>query len=156
MSIITYGNESVTYIDWFEQMKLVPKSVAPEQQELARGDKRIAREYYRSLYQDREPKITLEMLQKEKPLPRPFSLNDAVVLRINADQSSEWLLDESLYEVGFFIDGVFISEEEQGYLPMSWRLNSKEYGAGDHVLTVNISGFDGRVGVASTVFTVSE
>jgi len=108
-SIVTYGNESLSYISWFESLNLTPKTIAPEAQELTRGENRIAREYYRSLYHD---------------------------------------------EVGFYVDGVFVSEEEQGYLPMSWRLNSSEYSSGEHALTVNISGFDGRVGVASTLFTI--
>jgi len=153
-SIVTYGNESLSYISWFESLNLTPKTIAPEAQELTRGENRIAREYYRSLYHDREPQIALELLQSGKPLETPYKIDQPVVLRINADEASEWLLDESLYEVGFYVDGVFVSEEEQGYLPMSWRLNSSEYSSGEHALTVNISGFDGRVGVASTLFTI--
>ena len=155
-SIIAYGNEEISYVNWFEDMKLEPKTVTPEEQALSRGDKRIAREYYRSVFQDREPQIELKIIQAGKALTEPYQLSESAVLRINADEASQWLLDESLYEVGFYVDGVFVSEEEQGYLPMSWRLNAKEYEAGDHVLTVNISGFDGRVGVASTVFSISE
>jgi len=154
-SIITHGNYELNYTEWFEEIGLLPKSIALVDQKLARGVTRIAREYYRSRFEDREAKIALSFVKDGKTLTAPYTLVDRTALRVNADIESQWLLDESLYEIGFFIDGVFMSEEEQGYLPMSWRLNTEQLSDGEHILTVNVSGFDGRVGVASTRFTVN-
>ena len=153
-STITHGNTKINYRQWFEENNFLTKEVPANQQQLARGSERIAREFYRSVHNDREPKLTLEIIEAGKALEPPYQLSQPSVLRVNADKDSEWLLDESLYEVGFFVDGVFVAEEEQGYLPMSWRLDPKRYGSGRHTLTVNISGFDGRVGVGSMIFHV--
>ena len=152
-SIITYGNASLLYADWFSELQLIPKSVPVDNQPLERGEHRIAREYYRSQFEDKEPKLDLNILSDGVVASKPYTLSKTAVLRVNADADSEWLLDESLYEVGFFVDGVFVAEEEQGYLPLSWRLDPDRFGPGEHVLTVNISGFDGRVGVGSLLFT---
>ena len=42
-------------------------------------------------------------------------------LAVTADIAREdrWLMNESLYEVAFFIDHQFVSEEEQGYVPLT-------------------------------------
>lgn len=153
-SIITYGNSVLDYETWFENNEYTPRSVDPKEQSLARGEARIAREYYRSVYADSEPRITLKLVVAGEVLNPPFTISENAILKVDADDTSQWLLDESLYEVGFFVNGVFVSEEEQGYLPMSWRFLHDQIEPGEHLLTVNISGFDGRVGTASTKFFV--
>jgi hypothetical protein len=63
-------------------------------------------------------------------------------------------MQESLYEVAFFVDGEFVSEEENGYMPLTWLWNPGDISKGRHMLTVNVSGHDGRVGVKSILFDI--
>ncbi|MCB1663983.1 MAG: Ig-like domain-containing protein [Pseudomonadales bacterium] len=73
---------------------------------------------------------------------------------VDIPKADKKVLEESLFEVGFFVDGEFVSEEEQGYVPFTWNFDPRRFGPGEHVLTVNISGFSGQVGSASLLFSV--
>lgn len=65
------------------------------------------------------------------------------------NDEDRWAMQQSLYEVAFFVDNVFISEQEQGYVPLNWRWNPVDLKPGIHTVTVNVSGFNGQVGVKS-------
>lgn len=65
-------------------------------------------------------------------------------------------MNEQQYEVAFFIDGEFIAEEEQGYVPITWNWVAQDLSPGEHMLTVNISGFGGKVGVSSLLFEINK
>ena len=64
-------------------------------------------------------------------------------------------MQQSLYEVAFFLDYQFVSEEETGYTPLSWRWAGNAE-PGLHTMTVNISGLWGQVGVGTVKFLVKE
>ena len=66
----------------------------------------------------------------------------------------KWPLEQSLYEVSFFLDQQFVSEEETGYTPLTWRWDPAGLAPGLHVMTVNVSGYWGHVGVASVLLRV--
>ena len=57
-----------------------------------------------------------------------------------------------------FIDNEFVAEEEQGFVPFVWRWSPGRYGIepGEHVLTVNVSGYNGQVGVRNLAFSLIE
>jgi hypothetical protein len=63
----------------------------------------------------------------------------------------EWQprLNSRLYEIYYFIDGVFLMEEPWLRLPHEGRLEVKEQIDGLHVLTVNVIHDDGQTGVKS-------
>ena len=67
-----------------------------------------------------------------------------------------WAMQQSLYEVAFFVDNQFLSEEEQGYVPLTWRWNPAGLKPGIHLVTVNVSGFNGQVGVKSLQIAIPE
>jgi hypothetical protein len=58
------------------------------------------------------------------------------------------------YEIAFYIDNEFISEEEQGYVPLTWIWKPVGLASEKHVLTVNVSGLRGQVGVKSLAFEI--
>ena len=117
---------------------------------------RIAPEFYRSRLDDAPATLALALLDGDAPIERPHLIVEPAILRVDVDERGRRALTESLFEVGFFVNGEFVSEEEQGYLPISWRLDPARYGPGEHVLTVNVTAFDGRVATASTRFRVAE
>jgi hypothetical protein len=120
---------------------------------------RIARQYYLPRDHDAEPKVTLvlpeDLPRSAEGLPR-LKPGQLVIVRTDIPTADRWLMNESLYEVGFFVDHVFLAEEEQGYVPLTWRWKVQGLSPGRHLLTVNISGFGGKVGVASLLFEVIE
>jgi hypothetical protein len=68
-------------------------------------------------------------------------------VRVSVDlhPDDRWLMQEQLYEVAYFVDGDFVSEEENGYVPIAWQWNTGMLPAGEHLLT-HLTGFTGRVG----------
>lgn len=52
---------------------------------------------------------------------------------------------EGAYEVAFYVDHEFVSEEERGYLPMRWRWDAGGTPRDRHLLTVNLLQFGGDI-----------
>jgi hypothetical protein len=159
-AIITLGNKKISYADYRKQKGWADRVVNPKDIILARGDVRIARQYYISPAQARDPRIELSMVgldsnRTSKGLP-VFKSGQQVQVKVEVDKKDRWLIDQSLYEVAFFIDHEFVSEEEQGYLPLTWRWAVNSVEPGQHIFTVNISGFDGKVSVVSQLFEIEK
>jgi hypothetical protein len=79
-----------------------------------------------------------------------------VLTEIQLDPVDELYLDQERYEVSFFVDYEFVAEEEQGFVPFTWRWSPGRYSIapGEHILTINVSGYSGQVGVRNLAFTL--
>lgn len=158
-AIVTVGNNDLTYANYRTQKGWPIKTVKPEEIILQRGDRRISRQYYVSPAMTLDPPIELEFPKELArsaaglPIIRP---GQSVLVKVDVDKAHRWLFDESLYEVAFFIDHAFVSEEEQGYVPITWSWTVDALSPGQHFFTVNISGFSGKVGVVSQLFEVAK
>ncbi len=53
------------------------------------------------------------------------------------------------FEPVFFVDGIFTFENEVGFLPMTWRWDTRGVNEGVHFLTANLRGYEGNFGVAT-------
>ena len=126
-----------------------------EEIRLERDGERLMRQSQVPLSHLPDPRVSLRIVED---LPRRddglLLVRGPVTFRVDMDAEDKWLLDQSLYEVSFFLDRRFVSEEETGYTPLSWRWDPAGLGPGAHTMTVNISGFAGHVGVASVRFWV--
>jgi hypothetical protein len=150
-TVITTGQDSVDYRRWRIAQgwpehpdKQVGDSAA---QPLERNGQRIARQYYMARYKDREPRITVNLVGREgQALPSGAPLPEDVRVSVDLHPDDRWLMQEQLYEVAFFVNGDFVSEEENGYVPIGWIWNTAALKPGRHLLTVNLTGFTGRVG----------
>jgi hypothetical protein len=112
-----------------------------------RSGQRVAREHYMPRYKDREPRIDVRLSALDgQPLIDGAPLPAQVRVVVDLHPDDRWLMQEQLYEIGFFLDGNFIAEEENGYVPIGWIWDTGKVAAGKHVLTVNLTGFGGRVG----------
>ena len=80
------------------------------------------------------------------------SIDGPFTITVDLDSTDQWAMDQSQYEVAFFINGEFVAEEEQGYVPLKWRWNPVGLEPGKHTLTVNVSSFNGAVGVRTVEF----
>jgi hypothetical protein len=148
-SVITTGHEGPGYREWrlaqgfAETPEPGPGAIGP----LVRDGQRIARQHYMPRWKDREPRITLALVGADGvPLAAGAPLPRELRVHVDLHPDDRWLMQEQLYEVAFFVDGAFVSEEENGYVPIGWIWNTESLDKGRHLLTVNLTGFSGRVG----------
>ncbi len=149
-TVITTGNAGLDYREWrlaqgwAERPDPAPSASA---QPLVRQGQRIARQHYMARYKDREPRISVAIASSDgKPVDPEAPLPDIVRVVVDLHPDDRWLLQEQLYEVAFFINGEFVAEEENGYVPIAWVWNTASLKPGRQLLTVNLTGFTGRVG----------
>ena len=154
-AILVFGNRALDYRAYRKEKGWPDRVVRREDMRLVREGKRISRHYYFPRSRDAIPVITLtlpkELARSKAGLP-VVNNGQAVLIRVDIPPADRWLMNESLYEVGFFLDQAFLAEEEQGYVPIGFLWRPKGLSPGTHLLSVNISGFSGKVGVASLQF----
>lgn len=158
-TIIATGNRILDYSGYRKARHWPDIRIPQEAQILERGGVRLSKQYYAPRYQDIDAKVRTEL---PASLPRNASgwpvikADETVPVKVDIAPEHRWLMDESLYEVAFFIDQQFASEEEQGYLPLTWHWKANGLAPGKHLLTVNISGFGGRIGISNLLFEVPQ
>ncbi len=79
-----------------------------------------------------------------------------VPIRIDVAEARHAALFKQRFEPVFFIDGIFLSEIEVGFLPTTYLWDSREYNPGIHYLTVNIVGFEGSMGSATLKLKIED
>ena len=154
-AIITTGNGALTYRDYSQQKGWQQSVLNSQNRVLMRNNQRIAREYYWSQSEYADPEISLNLIAEEQDAATNLPVvqsGQRTPIKVDIVKRDRWLMNEEQYEVAFFLDGKFIAEEEQGYVPITWNWRPANLAAGEHMLTVNISGFSGKIGVASVLF----
>lgn len=156
-SIITYGNTSEDYRTYRERKGWALPKMPLGMVQLSREGRRLSREYFQPLLQQRSPRITVKMTEPAGNREiREIKHLDEIVTLVDLHPDDEQYLDQSRYEVSFFVDNRFLAEEEQGYVPLRWKWSPSRFGLkpGKHILTVNISGYEGQVGVKNIEFNI--
>jgi len=149
-AILTLGNTTLNYHAWRKNNEWPSAMSDLSKVAFARDGRRLSRHYYLPRSVDIDPRISLEIVDQ---LPKNKDgipiVSGPVSLKVGMHAEDRWAMQQSLYEVAFFINNTFISEEEQGYVPLTWRWNPVGLKPGIHLVTVNVSGFNGQVGVKS-------
>jgi len=155
-SIITYGNSKLSYRAYREKKKWALRQASYKNRKLERAGKLIRPEYYTPVLQQKSPRITVNLLDTSRKPLKKISGFDEVITEVKINPLDEIYLDQERYEISFFINNEFIAEEEQGFVPFTWRWSPGRFGLkpGNHVLTVNVSGYSGQVGVRNIAFTL--
>ena len=155
-SIITYGNTKQSYRAYREHMKWPLRQASYKNRLLERDGKLIRPEYYTPILQQKSPRITVNLLDTSRNHINKITGFDELITEVKLNPLDEIYLDQERYEISFFIDNNFIAEEEQGFVPFIWRWSPGRFGLkpGKHVLTVNVSGYSGQVGVRNIEFTL--
>ncbi|MES9905271.1 MAG: hypothetical protein ABW168_21675 [Sedimenticola sp.] len=156
-TIITYGNTKETYRAYRERHKYPLKEASYENRLLERNSKVIRPEYYNPVLQQKSPRIEVNLLAKDTRQPTETVKGlDELLTEVQLHPLDEIYLDQERYEISFFVDNEFVAEEEQGFVPFTWRWSPGRFGfkPGEHVLTVNVSGYNGQVGVRNTAFNL--
>lgn len=158
-AIITFGNPSIDYRAYRLSKNWQDKVMASGEMQLNRGGMAVSPHYYAPRSFDAVPDVSLTLpdtlTKTAAGIPR-IKLNTPVAVKADIALQDRWMMKQSLYEVAFFVDHEFVAEEEQGYVPLTWQWLPQQLTPGRHLLTVNISGFSGKVGVASLFFDVAE
>jgi hypothetical protein len=154
-TVMTTGQASMDYRAWRIAQGWPEKPDGPADsaaQPLERKGQRIARQHYMARYKDSEPRISVVLSTRDgKTLADGARLPEDLRVAVDLHPDDRWLMQEQLYEVAFFVNGDFVSEEENGYVPIGWIWNTATLKPGRHLLTVNLTGFTGRVGTKTIV-----
>jgi len=70
-------------------------------------------------------------------------------IRVDLEEMDKTIFQAQQFEICFFLDHEFYAEDETGYTPFNWVWDLSNVPAGEHLLTVNLSGFKDQVGVLS-------
>lgn len=81
-------------------------------------------------------------------------IKDRDPIRITIDGRDQMWLTESKYEVGLFIDYVFLMEEEEGINPFTYEINTRGLREGRHKITANIVGYEGEIGAKTVLVDI--
>lgn len=155
-AIVTSGNDELDYQAYRERRDWPKPEFDPDAVAFQRDGQRLAREAGLPASMLRDPAASIEIVDGVDGSTRGLPVvPGAATFRVNMPKADRWLMQQSLYEVGFFLDYRFISEEETGYTPLSWRWGGNAE-PGVHTMTVNLSGLWGQVGVATVKFVVPE
>jgi hypothetical protein len=158
-SIITYANAKESYRAYRERKKLPVQKPEYGKREIERAGKTIRPEFYNPVLQQKSPRINVSILDiKTREEKIELSGFDEIITQVKLHPLDEIYLDQERYEISFFVDNEFIAEEEQGFVPFTWRWSPGRQGIkpGKHVLTVNVSGYNGQVGVKNMSFTLQD
>lgn len=72
-----------------------------------------------------------------------------VPVRLDIDDKDRARALTRRVETVFFLDGVFVFENETGFLPVTWNWDASNINPGIHYLTANLRGYEGNFGVAT-------
>jgi hypothetical protein len=156
-SIITTGNTSLRYAEYCRLKKWNFEPIPDENRLEQRGDQGISPHYYYQRIADADPEIFIdfpESIGKDDSKIPLLDTEEPVPVKVTMNEKDEQFISATKYEVTFFVDFEFMSEEELGFMPITWLWKPNNLKKGKHILTVNVSGFKGQVGVRSVEFLI--
>lgn len=103
------------------------------------------------------PQLTVAFPDAKSATPKSDPVvTGTVPLRVTlASEDSAWM-NATKFEVALYVDYVFLMEDEVGTNPFNYHLDVSRFGEGEHILTVNVIGYDGQVGTKSVKFFVNK
>ncbi len=156
-TIITTGNNYLDYPTYYALRNWSFIPLPAEDQLVERGNKGISPHYYYWRVIDKDPRIQIIFPDNQNKDAHGLSVvenNKPIAVKVVMAAADEAYMIESKYEVSFFVDFEFKSEEELGFMPITWLWTPNNLNTGEHFFTVNVSGFRGQVGVTTTKFIV--
>lgn len=152
-SIITYGNKDMDY----RRYKGSLKPARPVKERPDRADVMLSPHYQLPRTVDYSPRLALSFSDiKDKEKGDIPVLKDKTLVKIDIDDENRSFFINQQYEITLFLDTEFYTEQEIGYIPFNWVWDLSDVPAGEHVLTVNLSGFKDQIGVISKRIKVAE
>lgn len=114
------------------------------------GTKGKYRHYSHDPFICHQPRFKVMFPSKSNTQDEDASVVSGVVpIRIELDPRDERHLIRTRYEIMLFVDGVFIYEIEEGSSPFTFNWDTKDFGKGPHIITVNLIAYDDHIGFVS-------
>ena len=86
---------------------------------------------------------------------RAAAVEGEVGLRVELDGATRLRLLEQRFEVVAYVDFELVGEQEQGYSPFTYVLDTKHLSNGPHVVTINVAGMQDQLAARSLVLNVA-
>ena len=83
----------------------------------------------------------------------PPILDEKTLVRVTLKEADKAFLINQRFEVMFFVDTVFLFEEEEGQDPFNYEWDTTGLAPGEHLLTVNLVGYEDHLGVKTVRVT---
>lgn len=156
-TVITYGNKDVAYNDYFlkrfpDKVKTLefPTTTRQFMDSLSAAGRIVNMHFTYPLSKDHAPNLVIDF-----PNSKDTTENGIPVLQglqrayLDIDPDDKLFHRDQQFELCFFIDGKFISEDEIGYVPYNWIWNTSDIEEGEHIVSVNVSSFKDQIGTKS-------
>ena len=155
-AIITTNHKNLEYYSYFKDNNHSCNTIPKNEQLLEKEGKAISKHFYMCRITDRDPRLYLSMPQNTEKEHNLSVIKNGkpTLIKVSMNKEDEATLEKAKYEVSFFVDFEFSSEEELGFMPISWNFVPNGIKKGKHILTVNVSSFTGKVGLKSYPFYV--
>lgn len=92
-----------------------------------------------------EPGFKVEFIGVNNEKAIPVS-GETIPIRVTLDEADGRILTNERYEVAFFIDNVFLFEEDSGFSPYTYTWNTKGMSEGEHFMTVTVQSYGDHIG----------
>jgi len=143
-SVITFGNKSITYRSYKNDLaKEMPiKKDRPSRVQSVSPHYRIPR----TADYSPDVKMTFKNTKGTDENGIPV-LTGKTMVKVELDEKDRLFFQNQQFEICFFLDNEFYAEDETGYTPFNWVWDLSNVSEGEHLLTVNLSGFKDQIGV---------
>jgi hypothetical protein len=91
-------------------------------------------------------RINGKKLDPKAPL---LTVRGKVPIEIDVPDADRAMLVSRRLEPVLFVNGEFAYENEIGFVPMTWVWDASSYQAGEHLISVNLRGYEGNFGIAT-------
>lgn len=152
-SILAFGNTTYSYFEYKNEIA----SDRPVKEERTRIVQIIQQQDFQQLPVRRgiPPLFSIELPEnaKKNEQGQPI-VNGKLPIKIYLDEKAKKSATERRYEIICYVDYKFITEQEEGYSPSTWMLDTKELPDGLHTITVNVATLDGEMTSGSCIVYV--
>jgi hypothetical protein len=101
-----------------------------------------------------EPRFTVTLQGAQDSGQGGTAVSGKTAVRVEIERADWDYLVSKRFEVIFYVDGVFIFEEESGTTPLTYYWDTARLAPGKHPLTVNVMSYDDHVGTVTKVVNV--
>ncbi len=97
-----------------------------------------------------DPAIQLSLPQQvERRADGLPVIEEAVAVSMNVAEQDQLFMYDQRFEVVFYVDFVFVYEEELGYTPFNWQWDPHGVNEGVHYITAMLRGYEGHFGTTT-------
>lgn len=155
-SILATGNKEYTYVEYKHAISS-HRPIKEERPRIVNDKTQPDLPFNRSARQGDTPKFYLKLPENQQINEQGHPIvSGKLPIKIYLDEKVKKSATERRYEIICYVDFKFITEQEEGYSPSTWALDTKNIPDGEHILTVNVATLTGQVASASVKVTVQK